>query len=633
MALSQFVAINFLTKFDKKGLERATKELKGFDKFVASSAFRLRAGLAAGGIATAASMALLAKRSLSAALAQEQLDKSLKLTLNSIGRGGMASEVGAFIEGLQSATNVSENQLIPALQQLIAQTGDLESSQGLLRLALDVSAGTGKDLSTTLDAITKAAIGNYKSIGALGVGFTAAEAKTMGFAKTMQTLQKYTGSAEAATLTLDGQIKAFKISAGEATETLGQGMLTAYAIISEGKPLIKDLGTDLEIAAKQFSNIFVGIAAVTKEKGLGVYAELAKVAIEGLVGESGTLQKLENAGIKAISLEKISANQRENRVQTIKKILTFDEMIANIQKKILATEKLTTKEKVAQQLLEKKKSELQAIFDIDRINLQAALSRKLNAEDEIRVKILQKLADGTAAAVNEAQRYADVLQVIEDGVISTEEIDMLAKKWGISTTEVVLYLQKLFAANDELRKMLGLLKEISNQSLKSPISPTSPLPTAANLVDQSKKLQDLIDTIQMKAVAKGVEIPGLDYSVQPLIPGTSLLDLTAPQNAASARLQAQANAYFAANPEIDPLTGARKMADGGIVTQPTFAMIGEAGAEAVVPLDRMGGFGTTVNVNVAGSVISEGELQSVIQDALYNLNRAGAVTQLTNLGR
>jgi hypothetical protein len=76
-----------------------------------------------------------------------------------------------------------------------------------------------------------------------------------------------------------------------------------------------------------------------------------------------------------------------------------------------------------------------------------------------------------------------------------------------------------------------------------------------------------------------------------------------------------------------------QLANGGVVNKPTIAMIGEAGAEAVVPLDRMGGFGTTVNVNVAGSVISEGELQSVIQDALYNLNRSGAVTQLANLGR
>ena len=105
--------------------------------------------------------------------------------------------------------------------------------------------------------------------------------------------------------------------------------------------------------------------------------------------------------------------------------------------------------------------------------------------------------------------------------------------------------------------------------------------------------------------------------------------------ASSARLQAQADAYFRANPDIDPLTGGRRvpLAEGGIVTRPTQALIGEAGAEAVIPLDKMGGFGTTVNVNVAGSVISEGELQSVIQDALYNLNRAGAVTQLTNLGR
>ena len=104
---------------------------------------------------------------------------------------------------------------------------------------------------------------------------------------------------------------------------------------------------------------------------------------------------------------------------------------------------------------------------------------------------------------------------------------------------------------------------------------------------------------------------------------------------ASARLTAQADAYFRANPDIDPLTGARRvpMADGGIVTRPTQALIGEAGAEAVIPLDRMGSMGTRVTVNVAGSVISEGQLQSVIQDVLYNLNRTGAVTQLSNLGR
>jgi len=81
MALSQYVAINFLTKFDKKGLERATKELKGFDKVVATGSFRLRAFAKAGGVAAAAGLAIFTKRSISAALAQERLDKSLQLTL------------------------------------------------------------------------------------------------------------------------------------------------------------------------------------------------------------------------------------------------------------------------------------------------------------------------------------------------------------------------------------------------------------------------------------------------------------------------------------------------------------------------------------------------------------------------
>jgi hypothetical protein len=43
-----------------------------------------------------------------------------------------------------------------------------------------------------------------------------------------------------------------------------------------------------------------------------------------------------------------------------------------------------------------------------------------------------------------------------------------------------------------------------------------------------------------------------------------------------------------------------KLADGGIVNSPTLALIGERGPEAVVPLDRAGGLGTSVTINVHG---------------------------------
>jgi len=67
------------------------------------------------------------------------------------------------------------------------------------------------------------------------------------------------------------------------------------------------------------------------------------------------------------------------------------------------------------------------------------------------------------------------------------------------------------------------------------------------------------------------------------------------------------------------------LANGGIVTGPTLAMIGEAGPEAVVPLDRAGrhGLGGNVTVNVYGSVIEERNLIETIRQGLVNSQRSG----------
>jgi hypothetical protein len=623
MALSQYVAINFLTKFDKKGLERATKELKGFDKVVATGSFRLRAFAKAGGIAAAAGLAIFTKNSIQAALAQERLDKQLQLTLKSIGQEFALPDVKNFVADLQRATNITEDALVPALQKLIAQTGDLTSSQYLLGKALDISAGTGADLDTVLNAINKAAIGNYDSIAKLGIGFTTAEAKSMGFIKLMQNLDKYAGSAEAQTKTFAGQLDRFKISAGEATETLGQGFLVAAGLITTGSSNLDIFSAKLEVAAQKSSDLLVGLGSSFAKGGFEGLLDLGNLNLDVLTGDFQTFQKLEKEGLRIreerilqekgyLGLSQLTIDALEKQRLYGKKELTTEQVLAKIQKDILAREKQLTKEKSAQAAFDKKKADLQAMFDIDRINLQAALTRKLTLEDEARVKIMQKLAEGTVAAVNEAQRYADVLKVIEDGQITTQEVEMLAKKWGMTNAEVLIYIQKLFAANSELQQMLSLMKEINNQKIGTSISQGAFTPLSQN-VAQLQAAQQTILALQDKVNQAGKVIEGNTAREMPSL-FTSTGELT------SRGKKVLPNDLF-------------PMAEGGIVTQPTAALIGEAGSEAVIPLDRMGGFGTTVNVNVAGSVISEGQLQSVIQDALYNLNRSGAVTQLTNLGR
>jgi len=83
-----------------------------------------------------------------------------------------------------------------------------------------------------------------------------------------------------------------------------------------------------------------------------------------------------------------------------------------------------------------------------------------------------------------------------------------------------------------------------------------------------------------------------------------------------------------ATPEAHAFLGVPyPMADGGIVTSPMLAMIGEAGPEAVIPLGQ-GGMGTTnLTVNVEGSVIAEADLTEMIQTQLIKVKRRNASLQ------
>jgi cell wall-associated NlpC family hydrolase len=69
------------------------------------------------------------------------------------------------------------------------------------------------------------------------------------------------------------------------------------------------------------------------------------------------------------------------------------------------------------------------------------------------------------------------------------------------------------------------------------------------------------------------------------------------------------------------------MGTGGIVTRPTFALVGERGPEAVIPLDRMGGSSLPpVNIYVSGSVIAERDLMEAVRRELILLQKRNGTT-------
>jgi hypothetical protein len=70
-----------------------------------------------------------------------------------------------------------------------------------------------------------------------------------------------------------------------------------------------------------------------------------------------------------------------------------------------------------------------------------------------------------------------------------------------------------------------------------------------------------------------------------------------------------------------------RLAEGGIVNSPTLALIGEAGPEAVVPLDRMN-TGGGVTINVTGGLSTSAEIGESVVNALRAYSRSAGPLQL-----
>lgn len=74
---------------------------------------------------------------------------------------------------------------------------------------------------------------------------------------------------------------------------------------------------------------------------------------------------------------------------------------------------------------------------------------------------------------------------------------------------------------------------------------------------------------------------------------------------------------------INKLTKIPMLAEGGIVNRPTLAMIGEAGPEAVVPLGKMNGNSTNINITVNAGIGTDGAaVGREIVDAIKRFERA-----------
>lgn len=406
--------IPIISTFNNSGIKQAQKQVVGLTTTFKKMGLASKLSFAAATVAATR----FARRSMAAAIAEEKAVRSLSVTLKNLGLAASDQRIGTFIDKLQFATGVSEDQLRPALQKLITVTGQVALSQQLLNTALDVSAGTGKSVEQVVTALIRAYNGNNTALGRLGINLTKAQLKTMTFEQvTARLATTFRGQASEAAKTFGGQVARLGVAADEAKEKIGVALINAIDDLA-GSEGITGLADDMDRLATSTANTITGFGVLLN--GLkqivtagGVLQKIASFNMFEPLGVTNLgkpgLQGIAELGAAKNALSKSGRAPQASALGEERKAIALGKQLAKINQDAA---KAKAKELAAQLALSQNKK-LAAKFDQENIAIEAALKGKLNEEDRARLLAMkalksETLADDEAALkkLNEAQATA-----------------------------------------------------------------------------------------------------------------------------------------------------------------------------------------------------------------------------------
>lgn len=210
------------------GLDKADKETRTFtNKLDDALKVGAAAFLAVG--AAAATMAIkIGVDAVQAAIADEKAQATLAKTLQNTTKAtkDQVKAVEDYIDKTARATGITDDELRPSFDRLVRSTKDVTKAQQLQQLALDISAGTSKDLATVTEALSKGLDGNLGALKRIGVPLSESIIKSKDFDAAVKELSKtFEGQADVAANTFEGRMGRVRIAIDEAKEQLGASLL------------------------------------------------------------------------------------------------------------------------------------------------------------------------------------------------------------------------------------------------------------------------------------------------------------------------------------------------------------------------------------------------------------------------
>jgi hypothetical protein len=241
MAKNRNINVIIKGEYDNTDVQRAMRELQRLQRETGATGGvmggfgKVMAGVGASLLAAFSVTKVIdfMQESAKAAMEDQVSMVALAKAMENVGLAGQNANVEAFVQKLSLANGVADDQLRPNLQKLITVTGDVETSQKALALALDISKGSGRDLSTVTLALSKGYSGQATALGRLGVGLDKALLKSGDMVAITGALSdKFGGQAAAAAQTYQGKMDRITVAAGEAKEAIGYSLLNAIDNVS-----------------------------------------------------------------------------------------------------------------------------------------------------------------------------------------------------------------------------------------------------------------------------------------------------------------------------------------------------------------------------------------------------------------
>jgi hypothetical protein len=238
-------------------------------------------------------------------IADDAAAQRLAKTMSNLGLEGATAAVEANVDSLQRAAGVADDVLRPAFGRLVTSTGNVAEANKLLALAVDVSAGTGRDLNQVVAALARAADGSTAGLSRLGTGLDKATLATGDMDLiTKELAATFGGQATVKAASFQGQLDRVAIAFGELQESFGRGFMAGVVAGFTGskdagddladtirtlEPTFYDLGTTIGGVVQYIPNMVDGFKVVIN--GATVLRESLFLVVKGLIAVSQAMNR------------------------------------------------------------------------------------------------------------------------------------------------------------------------------------------------------------------------------------------------------------------------------------------------------------------------------------------------------